>query len=95
MTEHLFHGAEEGIRTPDPLITNQLLWPTELHRRILLRSTACKDINKNLISPNYTEFYVLSKTADSVIIPSNRKVQRIGCKDKIVFLKNAMIVVFF
>ena len=33
MTEHLFHGAEEGIRTPDPLITNQLLWPTELRRQ--------------------------------------------------------------
>ena len=24
--------AGGGIRTPDPLITNQLLWPTELHR---------------------------------------------------------------
>ena len=27
-----FYGAGGGIRTPDPLITNQLLWPTELHR---------------------------------------------------------------
>ena len=26
-------GADGGIRTPDQLITNQLLWPTELHRR--------------------------------------------------------------
>ena len=25
--------ASGGIRTPDQLITNQLLWPTELHRR--------------------------------------------------------------
>ena len=25
-------GADGGIRTPDQLITNQLLWPTELHR---------------------------------------------------------------
>ena len=24
-------GASGGIRTPDQLITNQLLWPTELH----------------------------------------------------------------
>ena len=24
--------ADGGIRTPDQLITNQLLWPTELHR---------------------------------------------------------------
>jgi hypothetical protein len=27
-------GAGGGIRTPDPLITNQLLWPSELHRHI-------------------------------------------------------------
>ena len=26
-------GAGGGIRTPDMLITNQLLWPTELHRQ--------------------------------------------------------------
>ena len=26
-------GAGGGIRTPDPLITNQLLWPTELRRQ--------------------------------------------------------------
>ncbi len=28
--------ADGGIRTPDQLITNQLLWPTELHRLISL-----------------------------------------------------------
>jgi hypothetical protein len=28
--------AERGIRTPDPLITNQLLWPAELFRLIKL-----------------------------------------------------------
>ena len=28
--------ADGGIRTPDQLITNQLLWPTELHRLIYL-----------------------------------------------------------
>jgi hypothetical protein len=27
------YRAGGGIRTPDPLITNQLLWPTELHRQ--------------------------------------------------------------
>ncbi|MEN9489206.1 MAG: hypothetical protein RL494_1471 [Bacteroidota bacterium] len=26
------YGADGGIRTPDQLITNQLLWPAELHR---------------------------------------------------------------
>ncbi len=28
-------GADGGIRTPDQLITNQLLWPTELHRHFV------------------------------------------------------------
>lgn len=28
--------ADGGIRTPDQLITNQLLWPTELHRQMFL-----------------------------------------------------------
>ena len=29
-------GASGGIRTPDPLITNQLLWPTELHWQVFV-----------------------------------------------------------
>ena len=33
--QNLFR-ADGGIRTPDQLITNQLLWPTELHRHALL-----------------------------------------------------------
>ena len=40
-------GATRGIRTPDPLITNQLLWPTELqwHRpsELLSAKSDCKD----------------------------------------------------
>ena len=32
-TEHSIFRADRGIRTHDPLITNQLLWPTELYRR--------------------------------------------------------------
>ncbi len=28
------HWASRGIRTRDPLITNQLLWPTELYRQL-------------------------------------------------------------
>ena len=31
--------AEGGIRTPDQLITNQLLWPAELLRLLLIIST--------------------------------------------------------
>ena len=29
----IFVRADGGIRTPDQLITNQLLWPAELHRQ--------------------------------------------------------------
>ena len=40
--------ADGGIRTPDQLITNQLLWPTELHRQ-MFSQPRCKDRLKNLI----------------------------------------------
>jgi hypothetical protein len=30
---HFKERADGGIRTPDRLITNQMLWPTELHRQ--------------------------------------------------------------
>ncbi len=29
-------GTDEGIRTPDPLLRRQLLYPTELHPRIYI-----------------------------------------------------------
>jgi hypothetical protein len=32
------NGAGGGIRTPDQLITNQLLWPAELHRHIFSKN---------------------------------------------------------
>ena len=34
--------ADGGIRTPDQLITNQLLWPTELHRHLFALIWGCK-----------------------------------------------------
>ena len=37
-------GADDGIRTRDLLITNQLLWPTEL-RRLLVTDTFDNKIN--------------------------------------------------
>ena len=33
------NGAIGGIRTPDPLITNQPLWPTELQWQSYLKNT--------------------------------------------------------
>ena len=41
-------GADRGIRTPDPLITNQLLWPTELHRHTLYQTF-------KYLSPHFSE----------------------------------------
>jgi hypothetical protein len=32
--------ANGGIRTPDQLITNQLLWPAELHWHTILSNTS-------------------------------------------------------
>ena len=41
--------ASRGIRTPDQLITNQLLWPTELHWQAN---------TKNLIKHSYTGYFL-------------------------------------
>ena len=35
-------GAIGGIRTPDPLITNQPLWPTELQWQFILDNITLK-----------------------------------------------------
>ena len=48
--------ADGGIRTPDQLITNQLLWPTELHRHYYctpFQLKDCKDIGFWLNSKNF------------------------------------------
>ena len=42
--------ADGGIRTPDQLITNQLLWPTELHRHCCNKLKYFKELqNQKLI----------------------------------------------
>ena len=45
-------GADGGIRTPDPLITNQLLWPAELHRHKTHLFTRTY-IEKTTVLPNF------------------------------------------
>ena len=40
--------ADGGIRTPDQLITNQLLWPTELHRLVIVWMLDIHKISKEL-----------------------------------------------
>ena len=54
--------ADGGIRTPDQLITNQLLWPTELHRHL-----ECKCKNKN---------FMHQKSSDKICILLQKHVQR-------------------
>ena len=48
-------GADGGIRTPDQLITNQLLWPTELHRRLTF--SRCKGTTIFLICKFFRNFF--------------------------------------
>ena len=48
-------GADGGIRTPDQLITNQLLWPTELHRRLTF--SRCKGTTFFLICKFFRNFF--------------------------------------
>ena len=47
--------ADGGIRTPDQLMTNQLLWPTELHRHLTFSS--CKGTNIFLICKFFANFF--------------------------------------
>jgi hypothetical protein len=39
-----YKRAGGGIRTPDQLITNQLLWPAELHRQKMPHSLLILDV---------------------------------------------------
>ena len=47
--------ADGGIRTPDQLITNQLLWPTELHRHML--PIAVQSKRKKMKLQNFCTFF--------------------------------------
>ena len=53
-------GAGGGIRTPDPLITNQLLWPTELHRPL------SKNKDKKAL-PDFGRANVVQKNLDTMV----------------------------
>ena len=59
--------ADGGIRTPDQLITNQLLWPTELHRHSVI--SECKYMHFILNHQIPTLFFLLlrnsRRTSDS------------------------------
>ncbi len=48
-------GADGGIRTPDQLITNQLLWPTELHRQLVCPDLGLQIYGEILIPQNFRQ----------------------------------------
>ena len=47
--------ADGGIRTPDQLITNQLLWPTELHRQLVCPDLGLQIYGEIFIPQNFPQ----------------------------------------
>ena len=75
------HRADGGIRTPDQLITNQLLWPTELHRQyspFWIAKVGIKNLSRKLFGINFLLFHSSQRTAPDR--PDFRG--EIGCKDR-------------
>ena len=71
--------ADGGIRTPDQLITNQLLWPTELHRQnrpFWIAKVGIKNLSTKLSGINFLFFYSSQRTGTDR--PGFRS--EIGCK---------------
>ena len=71
--------ADEGIRTPDLQITNQLLWPTELHRHLKERPIHENNTLKNRFAnvgikisnlKNYVKFFWPEETTPLASCPS-------------------------
>lgn len=78
---HRLWRADGGIRTPDQLITNQLLWPTELHRQnqpFWIAKVGIKNQSRKLIGEKFLTFSSFSKNADSGRLSGDG----IGCKDR-------------
>ena len=71
--------ADGGIRTPDQLITNQLLWPTELHRQnrpFWIAKVGIKNLSAKLSEINFLFFHSSQRTG----MASSRIGGEIGCK---------------
>ncbi|WP_282193452.1 hypothetical protein, partial [Alistipes indistinctus] len=66
---------------PDQLITNQLLWPTELHRQyspFWIAKVGIKNLSRKLFGINFLLFHSSQRTAPDR--PDFRG--EIGCKDR-------------
>ena len=79
------HRADGGIRTPDQLITNQLLWPTELHRQnqpFWIAKVGIKNLPAKLFPINFSLFYSSQRTSVYRLFYRGE----IGCKDRKSFI---------
>ena len=77
--------ADGGIRTPDQLITNQLLWPTELHRQnqpFWIAKVGIKNLPAKLFPINFLLFYSSQRTSSDRLFYRGE----IGCKDRKSFI---------
>ena len=77
--------ADGGIRTPDQLITNQLLWPTELHRQnqpFWIAKVGIKNLPAKLFPINFSLFYSSQRTSVYRLFYRGE----IGCKDRKSFI---------
>ena len=94
--------ADGGIRTPDQLITNQLLWPTELHRQSLTLVWGCKYMRKNLFRKTsrqkiyFSSFFVCPRTSSKLSCALNlmRRVQNRGQKYNSFLYKKIIEAIF-
>ena len=72
--------ADGGIRTHDQLITNQLLWPTELHRQIppfWIAKVVIKNLPTKYFDDKFSTFSLFSKNgARSSGLQGRNRVQR-------------------
>ena len=68
--------ADGGIRTHDQLITNQLLWPTELHRQyppFWIAKVGIKNLSTKLFGINFPLFLTLLKEPRPTAFASRAK----------------------
>ena len=61
----VFHGTPEGIRTPDPLVRSQILYPAELQAHIVAK-----------VSCNNKYYITLAEICQGVFEKKNKISQR-------------------
>ena len=78
---HRLLRADGGIRTHDQLITNQLLWPTELHRQFppfWIAKVGIKNLSAKYFRINFSLFHASQRTSHRSVADRCET----GCKDR-------------